>query len=395
MANSDDSKLYNKYRPKVFGEVVGQDMTVKVLQSLAMTGRYSVLKNFILHSPIGGVGKTLLARIFAKSINCLGRLPDGNPCGECANCLSFESGGFIDYMELDGSTYNGIERIKPIVDIACQFPFGGGHRVIVIDEYQRVSTAGQDAMLKLLEEGANKNIFIMCTTDIDGIQDTIRTRCIHLPVSPLPFDAIFDRLKFICSSEGIRHDDRALRHLAWTSRGSVREAIKMLDVHNLSFGVVDSRNMMSSYSELLDVLVDSVSGKVNGIDDRVYRLGMKEPGQKLGELLYEVKRLFMSGFEWKDRGVLLGNDLRKAELVRDDIDQVIELYLKYKPRETSEVILFLSILRGEESIARKGPSRLSGSSGKLNTSIRPGGGAKITVDELVTKYGCKIIGVKE
>lgn len=256
----DVEKLYNKYRPARFDQIVGQDKVINTLKNAIVNKSYAFWRNLIFYSNVGGVGKTAAARIFAKAVNCKDPV-GGEPCGACPNCIAFDKRQFSDIMELNGAEYNSVDHIKKLVDQATRFPNQPGCcRVIIIDEFHRISTAGQDSLLKLFEEAKIPNIFICCTTEFKSVRDTIRTRCYNFCFNIIRQRDIVKHVKGICERESIKYSEKDLTNLARISKGSLREAVKRLEVEKVNWGDLFHLDIydLNKYSLLLKFFVDVV-----------------------------------------------------------------------------------------------------------------------------------------
>lgn len=175
MSESHQS-LYQKYRPRIFDDVVGQDFVKKVLMN-------SCRNNKIHHGYIffgfHGTGKTTLARIFAQTVNCTNILADGNPCGHCANCQAFTEKKMIDVIEIDAASYTGVDNIRDIIEHAKFTPTQGKYKIYIIDEVHMLSKGAFNALLKTLEEPPKHVIFLLATTEINKVPDTVLSRVIR------------------------------------------------------------------------------------------------------------------------------------------------------------------------------------------------------------------------
>ncbi len=214
-----------QYRPKKFDEVIGQHHVTKTLA-------YALLKkNFAqayLFSGPRGVGKTTVARVFAKTLNCKTKGP-ANACGTCPACLALDQGSFLDYEEIDGASYRGIDQIREIGEKLQYVSVSGLYRVFVIDEVHMLTQEAFNAMLKFLEEPPAHVVFILCTTESMKIPLTVRSRCQHFRFKLLEIDKIIGQLQNICHKENLKVDDDALMTLARHATGSLRDAENMLE----------------------------------------------------------------------------------------------------------------------------------------------------------------------
>src|SRR5437868_2257024 len=222
--------LARKYRPRNFSTLVGQEHVVKALRHALEKQR---LHHAYLFTGTRGVGKTTVARILAKSLNCTG--PDGNggitaqPCGVCAACRDIDAGRFIDYVELDAASNRGVDEITRLLDQAVYKPVVGRFKVYLIDEVHMLSTTAFNAMLKTLEEPPEYLKFILATTDPQKVPATVLSRCLQFNLRPMAIETIVAHLHAILSSEGVDAAPAALRLIARAARGSMRDAQSLAD----------------------------------------------------------------------------------------------------------------------------------------------------------------------
>lgn len=216
--------LYRAQRPEVFSEVIGQDHIVRILKNQIRTGTVS---HAYLFCGTRGTGKTTTARILAKAVNCL---EDGErPCGHCANCMSIKEGTFMDVIEIDAASNNGVDNIRELRESVKYPPAVGRKKVYIIDEVHMLSTGAFNALLKTLEEPPENVIFILATTDPQKLPQTILSRCMRLDFRRVPEQVLIEHMGRICEEKGIEITDSALRLLAANADGSVRDGLSILD----------------------------------------------------------------------------------------------------------------------------------------------------------------------
>jgi DNA polymerase-3 subunit gamma/tau len=224
--------LARKWRPKTFAELTGQGHVVTALQNALARGR---LHHAYLLTGTRGVGKTTIARILAKSLNCLTNGVSATPCGTCAACVDIDAGRFVDLIEIDAASNTGIDNMREILDNARYAPTVGRYKVYLIDEVHMLSKAAFNSMLKTLEEPPEHVKFVLATTDPQKVPITVLSRCLQFALKPLSPDEIASRLAHILAAEGIAHDDDAVALIARGAAGSLRDGLSLLD-QAIAFG---------------------------------------------------------------------------------------------------------------------------------------------------------------
>ena len=217
--------LYRKWRPTSFEEVRGQDHIVKTLKNQINSGR---IGHAYLFCGTRGTGKTSIAKIFARAVNCEHPV-DGSPCGECSMCRQIAEGASLNVVEIDAASNNGVENIRDIREQVQYPPTDGRYRVYIIDEVHMLSIGAFNALLKTLEEPPSYVIFILATTEVHKIPTTILSRCQRYDFKRISIDTIAGRLAELTQAEQIDVDDRALRYVARAADGSMRDALSLLD----------------------------------------------------------------------------------------------------------------------------------------------------------------------
>ena len=228
--------LARKYRPRSFEEMVGQEHVVQALSNALRSQR---LHHAYLFTGTRGVGKTTVARILAKSLNCQG--PDGQggitatPCGQCPACQDIDSGRFVDYTELDAASNRGVEEVQALLEQAVYKPVQGRFKVFMIDEVHMLSNHAFNAMLKTLEEPPEYLKFVLATTDPQKVPVTVLSRCLQFNLRPMAPATVLAHLEKILTYEQVEFDAQSLRLLAQGARGSMRDALSLAD-QAIAFG---------------------------------------------------------------------------------------------------------------------------------------------------------------
>lgn len=212
-----------KYRPKTFGQVIGQDLSVRILKNSMAMDR---VPNGVLFSGIRGTGKTTLARIFAKALNCSNFTTE--VCGVCQSCIEADRGTNTAILEIDSASHNGVDDIRDLETVArqvCDF-----HRhVFILDEVHQLSKPAQAALLKILEEPPAGSVFLLSTTDPQKLEDTIRSRCLSMPLRTMSAGDVARSLRMILETERLSYEAEFVEQVAMHGGGSMRDCQKILD----------------------------------------------------------------------------------------------------------------------------------------------------------------------
>ena len=325
--------LYRKFRPDCFEDVRGQEHIVTTLRNQIKADR---IGHAYLFCGTRGTGKTTIAKIFARAVNCENPA-EGSPCGECAACRAIAAGASMNVIEIDAASNNGVDNIREIVDEVAYSPAEGKYKVYIIDEVHMLSIGAFNALLKTLEEPPSYVIFILATTEVHKIPITILSRCQRYDFRRITIDTITDRLRELMETEGIQVEEKALRYVAKTADGSMRDALSLLDqCIAFHFG------QELSYDKVLDVL-GAVDTEVFG---RLLRYVLERDVTGciglLEEIVMQGRELtqFVTDFTWYLRNLLL---VKSSDDIEDVIDVSSENLVRL--REEAEMIEADAIMR--------------------------------------------------
>ena len=289
--------LYRKWRPKTFADVVGQEHITETLQRQVAEGR---LSHAYLFTGTRGTGKTTCAKILAKAVNCE-HPENGNPCNKCQSCLGIESGGFLDVMELDAASNNGVDHVRALRDEAIYSPAQVKKRVYIIDEVHMLSIAAFNALLKILEEPPEHLMFILATTELHKVPATILSRCQRFAFRRILPREIVGRLNYIAEQEGIDLRPDGAELLAHIADGALRDALSLLDQCAAAGGTIDSAAVLDALglagnlqtAQLMDCVLRRDTKAALLLLHRLYGSG-KDVGAVLGELSALARDLLIS-----------------------------------------------------------------------------------------------------
>lgn len=313
--------LYRKFRPTEFEDVKGQEHIVTTLKNQIKADR---IGHAYLFCGTRGTGKTTVAKIFAKAVNCEHPV-DGSPCGECPSCRAIADGSSMNVIEIDAASNNGVDNIRQIREEVSYRPAEGKYKVYIIDEVHMLSTGAFNALLKTLEEPPSYVIFILATTEAHKIPITILSRCQRYDFHRISIDTIAARLSDLMLQEKVDVEEKAIRYVAKAGDGSMRDALSLLDQciafhlgETLTYenvlevlGAVDTE----VFSRLLRQIIDkNVAAAISILDELV------DEGRELGQLV--------SDFTWYLRNLLLiqsSDDMEEVlDMSQDSIDALKE-----------------------------------------------------------------------
>ncbi|MCR4740547.1 MAG: DNA polymerase III subunit gamma/tau [Lachnospiraceae bacterium] len=305
--------LYRKWRPDRFEDVKGQDAIVQTLKNQIETGR---IGHAYLFCGTRGTGKTSVAKLFAKVVNCESPV-NGDPCGKCASCMAIKDGSSMNVIEIDAASNNGVDNVRDIREDVVYSPAVGKYKVYIIDEVHMLTPGAFNALLKTLEEPPSYVIFILATTEVHKIPVTILSRCQRYDFKRISVETIVDRLKELMEGEGIKAEEKALRYIARSADGALRDAISLFDQCNAFY-----YGQELTYENTLSVL-----GAVDTeVFSRLLRCILKSDIRGFIELLDEITlngrdlSQFVSDFTWYLRNLLL---IKTA--ASDNIEDILDV----------------------------------------------------------------------
>lgn len=329
--------LYRKFRPDSFADVKGQEHIVTTLQNQIRANR---IGHAYLFTGTRGTGKTTVAKILAKTVNCENPTEDG-PCGECRICKAIATGSSMNVIEIDAASNNGVDNIREIVEEVSYSPAEGKYKVYIIDEVHMLSIGAFNALLKTLEEPPSYVIFILATTEVHKLPITILSRCQRYDFRRISIDTITDRMRELTDAEGVEVEEKALRYVAKMADGSMRDALSLLD-QCIAFHM----GKELTYDKVLDVL--------GAVDTEVFSrllrhvLGREVTGcvKLLEEIVMQGRELtqFVTDFTWYLRNLML---VQSSDHLEDVIDMSSDNLARLKEEaqmiETDRIVRYIRI----------------------------------------------------
>ena len=323
--------LYRKWRPGVFEDVRGQEHIVKTLKNQIKLGRVG---HAYLFCGTRGTGKTSVAKIFAKAVNCLNP-KDGSPCGECAMCRSIQNQTSMNVIEIDAASNNGVDNIREIREEVEYSPTEGRYKVYIIDEVHMLSIGAFNALLKTLEEPPEYVIFILATTEAHKIPITILSRCQRYDFRRITIDTIAERLQELVDKEGMDVEEKALRYIARAADGSMRDALSLLD-QCVAFYL----NERLTYDHVLDILGAVDTSVFSRLIRYIMNQNVSDAMKLVEEVVIQGRELgqFVSDFTWYLRNLML---VQSSDQLEDILDMSAEnlAALKEEAKQMKQSVL--------------------------------------------------------
>ena len=302
--------LYRRWRPLTFDDVRGQDAIVTTLKNQIRSGR---IGHAYLFCGTRGTGKTSIAKIFARAVNCAHTAEhDGNPCNTCAVCNSILKGSSLNVFEIDAASNNGVDNIRDIREQVEYPPTEGNYKVYIIDEVHMLSTGAFNALLKTLEEPPSYVIFILATTDPQKIPQTILSRCQRYDFRRIGAETIAGRIHELMEADGLEIEERAVRYVARAADGSMRDALSLLD-QCLAFHY----GQRLTYENVLDVLGAVDTGVFSDLYRAICGRDVEKTLSIVNDLINSGREIgqFVNDFIWYMRNILLAGSVSGDDIL--------------------------------------------------------------------------------
>jgi len=312
--------LYRKFRPETFADVKGQDHIVTTLKNQLGANR---LGHAYLFTGTRGTGKTSIAKIFAKAVNCEAPTADG-PCGECRMCRAIAAGASMNVIEIDAASNNGVDNIREIVDEVAYSPAEGKFKVYIIDEVHMLSIGAFNALLKTLEEPPSYVVFILATTEVHKLPVTILSRCQRYDFKRISIEIMTKRMEELILAEEVKIEEKALRYIAKTADGSFRDALSLLD-QCIAFHLGEEL----TYDKVLDVLGAVDTEVFSKFLRYVLKSDVSGGMGLLEEIVMQGRELsqFVTDFTWYLRNLML---VKSSDNLEDVVDMSSENLTRLK-----------------------------------------------------------------
>lgn len=334
--------LQTRYRPDSWDGVIGQESTINTLRGIVKRQSYNYTRAYIFAGSPGS-GKTTTGRILANAIICDHPDTATRPCHQCQSCKQFLASQYPDYIEVDAGQYNKVEDVKKLIDIAKVYPIHSNkHRIILIDEAHRLSRAAWDSMLKLLEEGNIKTIFMFATTEGHNIPPAIHSRSLAFNIKPLSVAEIMRELKRVCEAEGITYDRKSLESIAYANRGKMRDALKTLDMHYRANGNCLGVTLQTPEETFCEILKLAFFNRTQEATELLDTLAVSST--QLGDTLCATITAIYTHPHQTTSSIPETTLTATKNLIGKELRRIISEFMTLKPQSYEQVKLFLLIL---------------------------------------------------
>lgn len=337
--------LYRKYRPKTFDEVIGQEHITRTLQNQIMSGQVG---HAYLFTGTRGTGKTSVAKIFAKAVNCLSPV-HGSACGECENCKRLEQENNINVIEMDAASNNKVDDVRQIREKVRFAPVGAKFKVYIVDEVHMLTDSAFNALLKTLEEPPAHVIFVLATTEVHKLPQTILSRCVRFDFRLVSVEELMKHLAKVFDKEGIKYDEESLKIIASAGEGSVRDTLSIADsIASFSqkditkektlqvLGTTDHDLIINFFDKIQEKDVGGVLSLIDGIESE---------GKNLA--------VFAKDLSKHSRNLLVCKSCENAEEILKLTDDVFKMYKEQSEKfEEKDLIRYMQVFSSAESELR-------------------------------------------
>ena len=327
--------LYRKYRPNTFEKLTGQEHITTTLQNQVRTGNIS---HAYLFTGTRGSGKTSTAKIFAKAINCMNN-QNGSPCLECESCKLLENGQSMDVIEIDAASNNGVDEIRDLREKIKFPPTNCKYKVYIIDEVHMLSTSAFNALLKTLEEPPKHAVFILATTEVQALPQTILSRCMRFDFKTVTKEILAKHLKYVLTDNGTKFDEKSIDLIAESGNGSFRDTLSVADM------CISYCNNNITYDKVLEVLGISDPRTIIKLCDKILEGNIADTMNIINDLISYGKTVGVMSKEiaMTLRNAILvvntkPNDVQKLEISNSDLLMEFKKYPTWKILRALEII---------------------------------------------------------